>query len=522
MWSCTTSDGRVTSPAVRDGARSNELGSLAAVEGALGLHLTQPAADVAPAAVLSPRPMDKALVQPPKGSRDFLPADLRKREHVTRIVRRVYEAHGFEPLETPTFERLETLMGKYGDEGDQLLFKILRRGQPLVDGLRQASELLNDPSAIVRGRSGETLPRAEPMLADLGLRYDLTVPLARVMAAHQGVLPPVFKRYQIQPVWRADTPGKGRFREFYQCDVDVCGSQSLVVEAEVLGAAAMCLKELGFADFNLRINHRQLLRALIQVCEIAPEHEVDAITAIDKLDKVGREGVDKELAARGVPESSRSKLLDVLSHGTSFDQLETKLGGNELGKQALSDLRHVMELCAFNAAAGHVKFDPALARGLGYYTGCIFEVQVPDLAGSLGGGGRYDGLIGMFLGKDKQIPACGLSLGLERILVVMEERKMFPANLSPVDCMLGVVDDKDTAFAVKLSHMMRQAGFSVDLQARAYKPGKLRQAAETRGVRYVVWIESDGRIEHKINGDAGDAGARDTAFGNVLTAAGRP
>jgi histidyl-tRNA synthetase len=281
----------------------------------------------------------------------------------------------------------------------------------------------------------------------------------------------------------------------------------------------MCLTELGFADFNLRINHRQLLRALIQVCEIAPEHEVDAITAIDKLDKVGREGVDKELAARGVSESSRAKLLDVLAHGTSLDQLETKLGDNALGKQALSDLRQVIELCAFNSAADHLKVDPALARGLGYYTGCIFEAQVPDLAGSLGGGGRYDGLIGMFLGKDKQIPACGLSLGLERILVVMEERKMFPAHLSPVDCMLAFVDDKDTALAVQFSHALRQAGFSVDLQARAYKPGKLRQAAETRGVRYVVWIESDGRVEHKVNGDTDE---RDAAFGNVLTAAGRP
>ncbi len=456
--------------------------------------------------------MDKALVQPPKGSRDFLPADLRKREHVTRIIRGVYEAHGFEPLETPAFERLETLMGKYGEEGDQLLFKILRRGQPLVDGLRQASELLAQPEAIVRGRSGETLPRAEPMLSDLGLRYDLTVPLARVYAAHQGVLPPVFKRYQIQPVWRADTPGKGRFREFYQCDLDVCGSPSLVVEAEVLGAAAMCLRTLGFTEFTLRLNHRQLLRALIQVCEIAPEHEVDAITAIDKLDKVGRDGVDKELAARGVSESSRAKLLELLHGawvGSVDEQLahwEAKLAGSELGTRALADLREVLRLASHTSAASHLHFDPALARGLGYYTGCIYEIAIDGFNVSLGGGGRYDELIGMFLGKP--VPACGLSLGLERILVVMEERKMFPASLAPIDCVIGIEQGAWSSGLLCLASDLRKTrsssdpGYSVDVQTRPMRPGKLREFAEKRGARSAAWIEQtesgEFRVQHKV------------------------
>jgi histidyl-tRNA synthetase len=432
--------------------------------------------------------MAKAVVTPAKGSRDFLPRDVRQRNYVVGVIREVFQSHGFAPLETPAFERLDTLLGKYGDEGDQLLFKILLRGEPLVTGIRQAATYLNEPGAVVQGRSGETAPGAEPMLADLGLRYDLTVPLARVYAAYQGKLPAIFKRYQIQPVWRADTPGKGRFREFYQCDVDVCGASSHVVEAEVLGAAAQCLQRLGFTDFKLRINHRGLLRAICEHCGIPANLEGDAIVAVDKLDKIGRDGVAKELAGRGVGEESAAKLLELVQHADSLESIKRALAENERGRQAVGDLESVLELANVTAARGHMAFDLSLARGLGYYTGCIFEIAVADLAGSLGGGGRYDGLIGMFLGRD--VPACGLSLGLERILVVMEERKMYPEHLDRPDAVLAAIDDGDLRSALELSQALRGAGLRIDLMPRALAPGKLRKHADEQAIPGAIWLES--------------------------------
>lgn len=431
--------------------------------------------------------MSKAVTTPPKGSRDFLPRDVRQREYVTRIIRDVYQSHGFAPLETPAFERLETLLGKYGEEGDQLLFKILLRGEPLVKGIRAAGELIAQPGALLQGRSGETAPGAEPLLSDLGLRYDLTVPLARVYAQYQGKLPQVFKRFQIQPVWRADTPGRGRFREFYQCDVDVVGSSSNAVEAEVAGAAAQCLTRLGFPDFKLRFNHRGLLRAIAEHCGIDPAHEGTAIVAVDKLDKIGPEGVAKELAARGIRAESAQRLLELMAHGANIADLRGRLSENARAVAALDELERMLDFASVTPAAAHLSFDVSLARGLGYYTGCIFEVAVKDLAGSLGGGGRYDGLIGMFSGKD--VPACGFSLGLERILVLMEERKLYPADIDPIHALLAPVEERDMKAALALAVQLRAAGLRVDLLPRASQPGKLRKQADEQGIGAAVWIE---------------------------------
>lgn len=446
--------------------------------------------------------MTRPLTQPAKGTRDFLPAELRRREHVARVIREVYARHGFEPLETPTFERLETLLGKYGDEGDQLVFKILHRGQPLVDGIRQAHAHLQEPGAIVVGRSGEVARGAETLLADLGLRYDLTVPLARVYAEHAGKLPPVFKRYQIQPVWRADTPGKGRFREFYQCDVDVCGSTSRVVEAEVTSAVATALRTLGFTDFQIRINHRALLRALIEVAGLPVAKEGEAIVAVDKLDKIGADGVEKELAQKGVPAEQARALLALVAplsgdatgaaagDARALDAFAARLGDHAGGQAAIADLREIFALAAHGPAAAHLTFDPGLARGLGYYTGAIFEIAVKDLAGSLGGGGRYDELIGMFLGKP--VPACGFSIGFERILVVMEERKMFPAHLASVDVRLAATDDASLGAAFALASKLRAAGVSVELQPKPEKNvPRLRKLADESGARAAVWLGGD-------------------------------
>jgi len=431
--------------------------------------------------------MTKPVTTPPKGSRDFLPRDVRQREYVTRIIRDVFQSHGFAPLETPAFERLETLLGKYGEEGDQLLFKILLRGEPLVKGVRAAAELIQQPGALLQGRSGETAPGAEPLLSDLGLRYDLTVPLARVYAQYQGKLPQVFKRFQIQPVWRADTPGRGRFREFYQCDVDVIGSSSNAVEAEVAGAAALCLQRLGFDDFKLRFNHRGLLRAIVEHCGIDTAHETTAIVAVDKLDKIGAEGVAKELGERGIAGASAARLVELMTHAASTAELRRGLSDSPRALQALDELDRMLDFASVTAAAPYLHFDVSLARGLGYYTGCIFEVAVKDLAGSLGGGGRYDGLIGMFSGKD--VPACGFSLGLERILVLMEERKLYPADIDPIHALLAPVDERDMKAALSLSVQLRAAGLRVDLLPRAAQPGKLRKQADDQGIGAAVWIE---------------------------------
>lgn len=449
--------------------------------------------------------MAKVSAQPPKGTRDYLPGVLRQRQYAISIIRQVYESHGFEPLETPALERLDALAGKYGEEGDQLMFKVLLRGQPLVHGIEQAAAHLQQPGAVVEGRSGKTAPGAAALLADLGLRYDLTVPLARAYAAHQAELPPVFKRYQIQPVWRADTPGKGRYREFYQCDLDVVGSTSMLVEAEIAGAAVECLSRLGFEEFNLRSNHRGLLRALVEKAGLGPEQEVDAITAIDKLDKVGVAGVERELAERGVGEAPRQALLGLIAGGVGggapgdagggsggvgsgvpLERVAEFLRGHAAGEKAVAELRRFIELAGDTAAGSRVRFDVSLARGLGYYTGTIFELVSPRYGGSIGGGGRYDGLIGLFLGRE--VPACGFALGFERLILLMEEAGLFPPGLGALHLVLGSTGEGDGAL-LRASRELRAAGLSVSLSPRPEKPARLRKSAEERGAPFAAWLE---------------------------------
>ena len=400
--------------------------------------------------------------------RDYLPATLAQRRHVTGIVQEVYERHGFVPLETPAIENLSTLTGKYGEEGDQLLYRILHRR----DALKRALE---------KDDVGEA------DLADIGLRYDLTVPLARVVAQY-AELPKFFKRYQIQPVWRADRPGKGRFREFYQCDVDITGTESLVAEAEVCSAVSEVLERLGFTDFTIQLNHRQLLRALIQAAGIDTAQEEIALVAVDKLDKIGRDGVLKELAEREVAPAAAEKLLDLLAldeAATNADTL-TRLRGELTSEQATNALGDIERLLAFSEATpagSHLRVNPALARGLGYYTGCIFEISVPGLGGSMGGGGRYDGLVGMF-GK-QQIPAVGFSLGLERILLVMDERQMYPALSTGADVLLCWMGVEETQ-VLKTARALRDQGLKVEVFAEPRKLGKQLQYADSDGVKIPV------------------------------------
>lgn len=409
--------------------------------------------------------------QPARGTRDFLPDELRRRQYVIDVVRDVYRRYGFEPLETPAFENIDTLTGKYGDEGGKLIFKILRRGEHEASGT-----------------------------ADLALRYDLTVPLARVVAQYQSELPKFFKRYQIQPVWRADRPARGRYREFYQCDIDAIGSTSLVVEADLLAAVSDVLLALGFTDFAIRLNHRQALAAMLEAVGIPAALHGEALVALDKLDKIGIDGVSAELRSRGVDEAAASSALAFLSGTTGPDagadavleQLRVLVEGREAGIVVVADLRTIVDLLAGTAAAGRVRIDPSLARGLSYYTGAIMEVAVPDLAGSLGGGGRYDNLIGMFLGRD--VPACGFSLGLERIIVVMTERKMFPPDLArgAADVMIAFLDDAGRPAALTLAADLRRAGVAVDIYPEASRKfDKPLKYAASRHVRLLAILGPD-------------------------------
>jgi len=437
--------------------------------------------------------MPSAKTQPARGMRDFLPEDVRKREYVIGVIKDVYERYGFEPLETPAAENIETLMGKYGEEGNQLIFKILKRG--------------------VHESTGE---------ADLALRYDLTVPLARVVAEYRDKLPKFFKRYQIQPVWRADRPARGRFREFYQCDVDVLGSRSMLVEAEICAAASEVLRRLGFNDFNIRLNHRKVLTGILGVAGVALELHDAALVALDKLDKIGGEGVEKDLLARGVETNAASRLLKFFTELAELDHAaeiaagedpEMKqqalnkavlgrivefVGDNEMGSRGVDELQAIVDYSCAAGIGNRLQIDPSLARGLSYYTGAIMEISVKDLAGSLGGGGRYDNLVGMFAGQD--IPACGFSLGLERILVVMGERGMFPENIGTAgaDVMVAVWSEESLGDSLKLAQDLRAAGLRVDLYPEADKLGKQFKYASSRAVSFVAVVGDEERARGEV------------------------
>jgi histidyl-tRNA synthetase len=423
--------------------------------------------------------------KPPSGTRDFLPEDVRRREHVIHSVRAVYERYGFEPLETPAFENIETLLGKYGDEGNKLIFKILRRGEHEAGGD-----------------------------ADLALRYDLTVPLARVVAQYQSELPRFFKRYQIQPVWRADRPARGRFREFYQCDIDSIGSASPVVEAEQITAVGQVFTRLGFTDFKILVNHRRVLTGLLELAGIDAGRQETALVALDKFDKIGEAGVAAEFAARGIERAAATRVLGMLQNilatpdvplptgvmvsRARLDRLRTFLGSTAYAG-ALEELTGILNLVCDTPVAEHVYVEPRLARGLSYYTGAIMEVVVPDLAGSLGGGGRYDNLIGMFLGRD--LPACGFSLGLERIIVVMTERRMFPPEITrgAVDVMVTIWDLETRDHALALASELRATGLRVDVYPEADKLGKQLKYASSRQLPFVAVVGPDERANGQVS-----------------------
>ena len=358
-----------------------------------------------------------------KGTRDFLPDPMRNRLSVIQTIRDVYALFGFGPLDTPAFERIDTLMGKYGDEGNQLIFKIQERGSGAATGQ-----------------------------VDMALRYDLTVPLARVVAMNPA-LPMPFKRYQIAPVWRADRPQKGRFCEFYQCDADIVGDVSPTADAECIMAACTVLEKLGLSDFVVHINHREILRAIVSTVG-AQDRETEILVSIDKMDKIGLAGVTQELLSRGINSETVTQLVSILSEPHDLDRIEALVGTCQNLRVILSRLRGL--------GLTKIVFDATIARGLSYYTGVIYEIRLADGdIGSIAAGGRYDNLVGMFSGK--QVPAVGISLGLERILVIMEERGLFQSGKTEPSVLVTVFSDDTLQMSLKLATMLREQGVPTSL-----------------------------------------------------------
>ncbi len=398
---------------------------------------------------------------PPSGTRDLLPAEVARRERAFATIRRTFDAHGFAPLDTPAFERLEVLTGKYGEEGDQLIFKILRRG---------------DHEA-----SGD---------ADLALRYDLTVPLARVAARYGSQLPTPFKRYQIAPVWRADRPGKGRYREFFQCDVDTIGSDSLTADAATLVAVTDALEALGLQGFRVQLNSRKALRGLVEAYGIPAALESDALTALDKLDKVGVDGVSAELAGRGIATAAVEALGEDLSGGDPATAVRARLERSAIGQQGLAEVDQVLTLVE---GVVPVAYAPVLARGLSYYTGPVFEVVHEGLDATIAAGGRYDGLIGMFQAND--VPATGGSLGLERILLLLEASEDAAAGEAGPQVLITVMDDEGAADALAVAARVRAAGLRVEPYSGGgrRKLAKQLKYADRRGVAVAVIRGGDER-----------------------------
>ncbi|GIV39105.1 MAG: histidine--tRNA ligase [Thermonema sp.] len=420
----------------------------------------------------------------PKGTRDFGPEQVAKRHYIMNHIREVFELFGFEPIETPAMELLSVLTGKYGEEGDQLLFRVLNSG----DFLKQVSE-----EDIAKGSA-----HLANVICEKGLRYDLTVPFARYVVMHQHELAFPFKRYQMQPVWRGDSPQKGRYREFYQCDADVVGTDSLLCEAEIVLMITEVFRRLGIEDYTIKINHRELLRAMSEWIGAAGQEQALCV-AIDKLDKIGQEGVVRELQTRGFEQTQIEQLLPLFEMQGSYPDLlrhfEGQLGHLPSAKKAIEDLKEIQNLLEETAGQPVTSFplmlDPTLARGLSYYTGAIFEVKVNNVAiGSVSGGGRYDNLTGTF-GKEG-LTGVGFSFGLDRLYDVMEALDLFPQDTrAGVDVMLAHFDAESRKGVLPLLQQLRRAGIKAELYPQPDKVKKQMKYANKKGTPWVLLAGSE-------------------------------
>ncbi len=429
------------------------------------------------------------------GTHDYLPRELVRRNHVFALLRETFERYGYEPLETPAIENTNVLEGKYGEEGEKLLFRVLKRGR----SLEAAAEKLDGMAERTAGALSRTL-------SDEALRYDLTVPLARVIAAQQGKMLLPFRRYQMQPVWRADRPQQGRFREFYQCDVDCVGSASVTVEAEMLAMVSEVFERLGFSRFVMRVNHRALLSALLESEGVAPELRAGVLVVIDKLDKIGADGVSSELESLGVPADVANRLMVTIgitgAPEAVVEQLSqrTKLGENAAGVAALDDLRRLFGfLRALGVPDERYAFDIATVRGLSYYTGIIYETIAEGApVGSLCSGGRYDELIGQFTGRD--LPCVGVSFGIDRMFTAMDLLGLdAEVPVTATQALVTLLGAENVAASFAAAQALRSAGVRTEVYADESKSLKAQIGfADKKSIPLLIVVGDDERAAGNV------------------------
>ncbi|MEO0058660.1 MAG: hypothetical protein RLZZ312_307 [Bacteroidota bacterium] len=437
----------------------------------------------------------------PKGTRDFSASEVAKRQYIIQTIKSNFERFGFQPIETPTFENSETLLGKYGEEGDRLIFKILNSGNyfynkqkiDLPDSIRDLQQLDADKLAVEQRIE---LNKFTNQISEKALRYDLTVPFARYVVQHQNELQFPFKRYQIQPVWRADRPQKGRFREFYQCDADVVGSNSLWQEVEFIQLYDSVFNDLKLSGVTIKINNRKILSGIAEVIG-ASDKLIDFTVALDKLDKIGQDGVETEMLEKGIAATAIQKIQPLFNFsGTiseKLDQLSDLLQSSDEGKKGIEELRFICDTTQkLGLRTTTLDLDITLARGLNYYTGAIFEVAAPLEVGigSIGGGGRYDDLTGIF--GLKNMSGVGISFGLDRIYLAIEAMNLFPetvaANTTAIFANLGI---DNALVAMQNILQLRKSGLKVELYPDEVKISKQFQYAEKRGIKFLVQLIID-------------------------------
>jgi histidyl-tRNA synthetase len=438
----------------------------------------------------------------PQGTRDFNAVTVQKRQYIFQTIRTVFESFGFAPLETPAMENLETLMGKYGEEGDKLIFKILNNG---LDNPQKKEQTVDGFDKILAGKS-------TPNITERALRYDLTIPFARYVAMNHGALTFPFKRYQIQPVWRADRPQKGRYREFYQCDADIVGSESLLNEVDLVALYVTAFEKLNL-PVEIKINNRQILLALAEICG-GSEKLIDLTIAIDKLDKIGWEKVQVELSAKGFTTAQQATIQTYLniegSNEEKLKKLATLLGDNAAGQTGIAELNYVLNYHNNTGMAKHLVADFTLARGLNYYTGLIFEVKAKDAQmGSIGGGGRYNDLTSLF--GVPNIPGVGISFGVDRIYDVMEEKNLFPASVEQATQVLFFnLGENEALQSYQLMLALRNKKIACEIYPEKSKFDKQFKYAEKKNIPTIVIIGSEELAAKKCTIKNLNSGQQDT------------